>query len=178
MGHCRSALFSGCLLLAAAWGVTAADAQAIDRDPFSAPPAEERLEAAQRERIAQITSSILLEQVSELETSIADTVERRLVSRVDARLAAFLERNEALVRESSEDLAARLEAFTDDVPGLIEEEIERISGRSVLLDLEPVPAEWSFVACVDERALYRDESGKTFYMDQDALYKDIVDCST
>lgn len=142
--------------------------EAVDRDPFSAPDIEEVVRAADKDRVSRITTELVEAKLSEIEQRIINEVERRLSALLDRRLTEFSEQINLSTEERLSEMAGVVSGLRDEVPAQIERAIaQRVqAGSSDAAAMGLIPEGSVFVACVDGRSLYRDDSGSTFYMDQ------------
>lgn len=140
-------------------------AQTVDRDPFQPPPVQERIEAAERDRIDRITSEIVEARLAEVERRVTEVIERRLIERIDRafgdRDAELERRAERLLDEAKDEIAATRDELREDILEIANSKLEDVSRQ---LD-DRLPEGAVFIACVNERALYRDPSGNTFFFD-------------
>ena len=141
--------------------------EAVERDPFSTPTVEEVIRAADRDRVARITSELVEAQLAAIEQRIIVEVEARLSALLDRRLTEFREQVNGTTDERLAEMASVVSSLRDEVPQQIERAIaQRVqAGSSEAAAMGLIPEGSVFVACVDGRSLYRDESGSTFYME-------------
>lgn len=146
--------------------VTAAQ-ESVDRNPFGTPSIGEVIEAADRDRVARITGELVEARLAEIEQRIISEVESRLAALLDRRLTEFREETNGTVDERLAEMAGVVSSLRDEVPLQIERAIaQRVqAGSSEAAAMGLIPEGSVFVACVDGRSLYRDDSGSTFYMD-------------
>lgn len=141
--------------------------ESVERDPFSTPGINEIIEAADRDRVERITTELVEAAMSEIEQRILSEVERRLSAQLDRRLTEFDEQQVLLIDERLAEMVGIVSALRDEVPAQIDRSIaERVrAGSSEAAAMGLLPEGATFVACVDGRSLYRDQSGSTFYID-------------
>lgn len=163
----RLARLGAAALIALASANMAVGQENVDRDPFSAPSIDEVVRAADLDRVSRITNDLVEAQLTAIEERIILEVERRLSALLDRRLTEFSAQLDERVEGRLTEMSGVVSALRDEVPAEIEKAIaERVAaGSSDAAALGLLPEGSTFVACVDGRALYRDESGSTFYMD-------------
>jgi hypothetical protein len=116
------------------------------------PPATERIEVAQRERIERITQEILTAAVSEFEQRVTEVIDQRIRESVEVMLKKAIDEMEA--KQSTQ-----ISEMIDTV-----ERLKLGGGDTIVNELPVVPDD--FVACVNGRPLYRDQRGQTFYAEE------------
>lgn len=153
--------------------------EAVERDPFSTPSVSEVIRAADRDRVARITSELVEARLAEIEQRIIIEVETRLAALLDRRLAEFREQTSATVDERLLDMTTVVGALRDEIPAEIERAIaQRVqAGSADAAAMGLIPEGSIFVACVDGRSLYRDANGSTFYMDNPTGDAGVSRCS-
>lgn len=155
------------VLLALFAQVASGQEAAVDRDPFSAPEISEVVRAADRDRVARITSELVEAQMAAIEQRVVIEVEQRLAAQMDRRLIEFNQQLNDLMETRLSEMAGIVSGLRDEVPGQIDKAIaERVrAGSSEAAAMGLLPEGAVFVACVDGKALYRDGAGSTFYAD-------------
>lgn len=151
------------LTLAAATLPAAPGRAEVERNPFTPPPAAERIEAAERDRVLRITKDIVRSEIGRLEKSIAETVERRLLSSVERRVNTMGDEIKTDMDTRLGAVEETVTAFKTDLPNQIANEIQRKAQTSA--GTGEAEEGTAFVACVNGKALYRDQDGSTFYLD-------------
>jgi phosphohistidine swiveling domain-containing protein len=169
---------SGACLLALALGLPggAPLAQSVDRNPFAPPPPETRIEAAERDRILEITSDVVRSEMNRLERSVTETVERRLIDRFDRQMQTYRTDFEAIVEERALASDAALETLKAEIPEMIGAAIETQKSSTGSAGGATLPDGTVFVACVNGKALYRDQTGNTFYSEDLDAASGAADC--
>ena len=144
-------------------------AQTVERNPFAPPPAAERIEAAERDRVLRITQDIVRGEMAKLEKSVSETIERRLLGNIDRRV-------EALGKDIRKDVDGRLgdgnnvsEETKKNLQAIVLETLKRNPQAVGPTENGKTPEPPAFVACVNGKALYRDKDGSTFYSDETDL---------
>jgi hypothetical protein len=135
----------------------------VERDPFSTPPIQETIQAADRDRVARITRDLVDARLVELELRIIRELESRLGAQTDRRLGETRDQVNQDIDARISAIGSAINALREEIPALIREEMavtapETEAGAGL-------PDGAAFVACVDGRALYRDSGGSTFYAD-------------
>lgn len=161
--HVAAGALMSLMLVGATWAQ-----EVVDRDPFSSPDIGEVVRAADQDRVARITSELVEAKLGEVEQRIINEVERRLSALLDRRLTEFSEQINLSTEERLAEMAGIVSGLRDEVPAQIEKAIaQRVqAGSSDAAAMGLIPEGSVFVACVDGRTLYRDNSGSTFYMEQ------------
>lgn len=147
----------------------------VERDPFSTPEISETIEAADRDRVARITRDLVDARLVEIELRIIRELESRLGAQADRRIGesreAIIEELEARIAE----LTQVVSALREGIPGLVTEALATAAPEAA--PEAGLPQGASFVACVDGRALYRDENGSTFYAEETKGESGVSRCS-
>jgi hypothetical protein len=152
-------------------------AESVERNPFLPPPPELRIEAAERDRVLAITSDVVRTEMTRLERSVTETVERRLIDRLDRQMQTYTD----AVDETTETRAAMIEGSFEtlkaEIPEMIETAISEQKSVAGIGATGSIPEGAVFVACVNRKALYRDQTGNTFYSDDNDATPGAADCS-
>jgi hypothetical protein len=156
---------------------SSASPQSVERNPFLPPPPELRIEAAERDRVLEITSDVVRNEMVRLERSVTETVERRLIDRFDRQIETYT----ATIDESIETRAAAteeaLEALRAEIPEMIKTAVSEEKTAAGIGAEGTLPQGTVFVACVNGKALYRDQTGNTFYSEDTGATSGAADCS-
>lgn len=140
----------------------------VERDPFSAPSVAEIVDAADQDRVSRITTRIVEEQMAAIEERAVREAERRIIALLEQRLTEMSARTEELVDTRLSEMSAVITGLRDQIPAhvsvAISEELQRTgqAGEAAAAVTDGA----TFIACVDGRPLYRDESGSTFYLNE------------
>lgn len=153
------------LLISGAQMTTAQEA--VERNPFSTPPIQEVIQAADKDRVARITGELVEAQLAAIEQRIVSDVESRIAAIVEDQLNDF----QGEVNETVNDRLSEMDSVISSLRGEVSQQIQRAiaqgvqDGSSDAAEMGLIPEGSAFVACVDGRSLYRDANGSTFYMD-------------
>jgi hypothetical protein len=155
--------------------------QDVTRDPFTPPSILERVDIADQDRVRRLTNEIVQEQMI--------SAERRLTQETIDRIAASergMQQNFERVVSSVDSLSEKVDSIDETYNtrmAVISEQLEELQARPNI-DLEamlesgalsslqtgqsnqassPTSSLGTFIACVNGRAMYRDESGSTFF---------------
>lgn len=136
----------------------------VERDPFSTPEISETIEAADRDRVARITRDLVDARLVELELRIVREIESRLNAQTDRRIGESREEVVSELDTRIRELSLTINGLREEIPSLVTQSLEAVSPGSGAEG--SLPEGSSFVACVDGRALYRDQNGSTFYAEE------------
>lgn len=168
------------LIIAALLGMipVGAMAQSVERNPFLPPPPETRIEAAEQDRVLRITQDVVRGEMGRLERTVTETVERRLMDRLDRDLASLGDDIRGDVDSRIGAFEATAATLKTEIPEMIRAEIEERTKNAGGAALGELPEGTTFVACVNGKALYRDQNGSTFYSNEDDLAEAAAGCSS
>lgn len=154
-----------------------ASAQSVERNPFQPPPPELRIEAAERDRVLEITSDVVRNEMVRLERSVTETVERRLIDRFDRQMQTYTDTIDESIEARATVTDAALEALKSEIPEMIETAVSEEKSAAGIGAEGKLPEGTVFVACVNGKALYRDQTGNTFYSEDNDATSGAADCS-
>ena len=174
---CRNLL--GLSLTAAALGffILPAAAQSVDRDPVNPQPVLEAIEVAERDRVLRITQEIVTGQISVLERQISEVLQITFKDQLDRSMMDLTETTSTATQENLGAMAIMVAEVRDMIPDAVETAITARTGSSGSVTGVFPPEGTIFVACVNGKALYRDQTGTTFYTDQVEMVAGLPRCA-